>query len=109
VILKRGEQKTTELTLEPVDMGKGAVLQQVEEKTLGEVLGVFGRISTTSGKDVERIPIESAQFGQSRLPPFRLAFRRPHDDRPARSMKARRTLRWRTMVAFHDEVEFHQK
>jgi hypothetical protein len=29
--------------------------------------------------------------------------RRPHDDRPARGVKARRALRRRTMVAFHKE------
>jgi hypothetical protein len=30
--------------------------------------------------------------------------RRPHDDRPVRGVKARRALRWRTMVAFHKEL-----
>jgi hypothetical protein len=30
--------------------------------------------------------------------------RRPHDHRPARGVKARRALRGRTMVAFHEEL-----
>src|SRR5271165_5543197 len=54
-------------------------------------------------KNVERIPIEPAQFGQSELPTLRLTLRSPHDDRPARGVKARRALRRRTMVAFHKE------
>jgi hypothetical protein len=29
---------------------------------------------------------------------------RPHDDRPACGVKARRALHWRTVVAFHKEV-----
>src|SRR5271165_936234 len=38
-----------------------------------------------------------------RTAPLRLTLRRPHDDRPARGVKARRVLRRRTMVAFHNE------
>jgi hypothetical protein len=34
---------------------------------------------------------------------LRLTLRRHHDDRPARGVKARRALRWRIMVPFHDE------
>jgi hypothetical protein len=34
---------------------------------------------------------------------LRLTLRRPHDDRPARGVKARRALRRETMVAFHKE------
>jgi len=35
--------------------------------------------------------------------PLASVLRRSHDDRPARGVKARRTLRLRTMVAFHKE------
>jgi hypothetical protein len=35
---------------------------------------------------------------------LRLTLRCPHDGRPARRVKARRALRWRTMVAFHEEL-----
>jgi hypothetical protein len=31
--------------------------------------------------------------------------RRPHDHRPARGVKARRALRGRTVVAFHEELD----
>ena len=34
----------------------------------------------------------------------RLTSRRLHDDSPARGMKAHRTLHWRNMVAFHEEI-----
>jgi hypothetical protein len=33
-----------------------------------------------------------------------LALHRPHDDRPVGGVKTFRTLRWRTMVAFHKEL-----
>src|SRR6478736_1278349 len=53
------------------------------------------------------------------MAPLRLTLGRPHDDRPARGVKARRALRWRVMVAFHkdfrvsstvaDEITFRNK
>jgi hypothetical protein len=71
----------------------------VQKKALGQFLGVLGRMPAASSEYEKRIPIEPAQFGQSGLP----TLRRPHDDCPARGVKARRPLRRRTMVAFHKE------
>jgi hypothetical protein len=47
--------------------------------------------------------MQLAQFGQSRLAPWRLTLRRSHEDPPARGVKACRAPRRRTMVAFHNE------
>ena len=80
------------------------MFQQVQEKTLGQVLGVIRRMPAAPSENVERVPIEPAQLGQSGLPPLRLTLCRAHDDRPARGVKARRALHWRTIVAFHEEV-----
>jgi hypothetical protein len=41
VVLERRQQKRSELPFEPVDTSKRSVFQQVQEKTLGQVLGVF--------------------------------------------------------------------
>ena len=80
------------------------MFHHVQEKTLSQVLGVIRRIPAAPSEYVERIPIEPAQLGQSGLPTLRLTLRRPHDDRPARGVKARRALHWRTIFAFHEEV-----
>ena len=104
VVLEGGEQERPEFTFEPVNAAKCPVFQQVQEKTLSQVLGVIRRMSAAPSENVEWIPIEPAQLGQSGLPSLRLTLRRPHDDRPARGVKARRAFHWRTMVAFHEEV-----
>ena len=104
VVLERGEQERAEFTFEPVNAAKRPVFQQVQEKTLRQVLGVIRRMPAAPSENVEWIPIEPAQLGQSGLPSLRLTLRRPHDDRPARGVKARRALRRRTMVAFHEEL-----
>jgi hypothetical protein len=49
------------------------------------------------------IPIVATQLGYSGLAPLRPTLRRPPDDRPPHGVKARRALRWWTMVAFHKE------
>jgi hypothetical protein len=36
---------------------------------------------------------------------LRLTLGRAHDNPPSRGVKARRALRWRTMVAFHEELD----
>ena len=62
-------------------------------------------VNTRGGeRNVERIPVEAAQLGQSGRPSLRLTLRRLHDNRPARGVKARHALHWRTMVTFHKEV-----
>jgi hypothetical protein len=55
----------------------------MKEKPLYQVLGVVWGVRAAAGEH--------------------LTAARPHDDRPTRGMKARRALRWRTMVAFHKE------
>jgi hypothetical protein len=91
--MERGEQERVEFAFEPVNTGKRPVFQQVQEKTLGQVLGVIRRMPAAPSENVDRIPIEPAQLGQSGLPPLRLTLCGPHDDRPARGVKARRALR----------------
>ena len=86
---------------EAVDTRERPLFQQVQEKALGQVLGVIRGIPAAASEHVEWIPIVAAQLPQRGLPPWRLALRRLHDDRPARGVKARRALRWRTLVAFH--------
>jgi len=63
VILERGEQERPEFTFEPVNAGKRPVLHHVQEKTLGQVLGIVRRMPAASSENVERIPIEPAQLG----------------------------------------------
>ena len=109
VVLERGEQERPESAFEPVNSPKRPVFQKVQEKTLGQILGVFRRISAAPSENVEWIPIEPAQLGQSGLPPLRVTLRRSHDDCPARGVKARRALRGRTMVAFHEKGVFYQQ
>jgi hypothetical protein len=81
----------------------------VQEKALGQVLGLIRRMPAPPSKNVERIPIEPAQLSQSSRRSLRLALGCAHDDRPARGVKARRALHWRTMVAFHEEEVFYQQ
>jgi hypothetical protein len=110
VILERGEQERPELTNGPVNAAKRPMLQQVAEKTLSQVVSVIRRMPAAAGENVEWI--EPAQLGQSPLPPLRLIRQlpdRPHDDHPARGVKARRALRQRTVVAFHEEIVFYQQ
>jgi hypothetical protein len=80
------------------------MFQEVEEKTLGQVLSIFGKVSATPSEHVERVPIIPAQLGQSGLPPLRLVLRRLDDDRPARGVKVRRAICWRTVGASHGEL-----
>lgn len=103
------EQEGLELAFERVDASKRLVSRQMQEKALGQALGVLQRIPTSSAECVKRIPIEPAQLNQSGLPYLRLTLRRPHDDRPACGVKARRALHWRTMVGFHEEVDLPQR
>jgi hypothetical protein len=49
-----------EFPFELVNAGKRPVFQQVQEKTLGQVLGVVWRISASPSEKVEWIPIELA-------------------------------------------------
>ena len=60
----------------------------------------MGLTPSGSNEAVAKSKYPLVDFHQSGLPPLR----RPYDDRPARSVKTRRALRWRTMVAFHEEV-----
>ena len=63
VVLERGEQERAEFTFEPVDAGKRPMFDHVQEKTLGQVLGVIRRMPAASSENVERIPIEPARLG----------------------------------------------
>jgi hypothetical protein len=63
VVLERGEQERPEFPFEPVNAGKRPALQQVQEKPLREVLGVFRRMPAAPGENVEWIPIQPAQLG----------------------------------------------
>ena len=63
VVLERGEQERPEFTFEPVNARKRPVFQQVQEKTLGQVLGVVRRMPAAPSENVEWIPIEPAQLG----------------------------------------------
>src|SRR4029077_14959968 len=62
VVLERGEQKRSEFSFEPVDVGECPLLQQVQEKTLGQVLGVIRRVPAASSEHVEWIPVIAAQI-----------------------------------------------
>src|SRR5271165_4800825 len=53
------------------------MFQQMEEKTLCQVLGVLRRMPATTGKGVEWIPIELIQFGKCRPPLSSLALVSP--------------------------------
>jgi hypothetical protein len=63
VVLERGEQERPEFTFEPVKAGKRPVFQQVQEKTLGQVLSVIRRMPAAPSENIEWIPIEPAQLG----------------------------------------------
>ena len=63
VVLERGEQERPEFAFEPVNAGKRPVFEQVQEKTLGQVLSVIRRMPAAPSENVERIPIEPAQLG----------------------------------------------
>jgi hypothetical protein len=103
MVLEGCEQKRAELSFEPVDTRKRPLFQQMEEKALGQVLGIIRGMPAAASEHIERIPISATQLTQGELSPWRLALRRVHDDRPARGVKARRTLRRWTMLAFHDK------
>ena len=62
-VLQRGEQERPELPFEPVNARKRPVFQQVQEKTLYQVLGIDRRMPVEPSEDVERIPIKPAQLG----------------------------------------------
>jgi hypothetical protein len=62
VVLERSQQKRPELAFEPVDAGERSVFQQVQEKTLGQVLGVFRRVPAVAGEHIEWIPISATQL-----------------------------------------------
>ena len=63
VVLQRGEQERPELPFESVNARKRPVFQQVQEKTLYQVLGIVRRMPAEPSEDVERIPIKPAQLG----------------------------------------------
>jgi hypothetical protein len=63
VVLERGEQKRAELPFELVDTGERPVFQQVQEKALGQVLGVIRGVPAAASEHVEWIPIITAQLG----------------------------------------------
>jgi hypothetical protein len=94
VVLERGQQKRTELPFKPVDPSKRSVFQQVQEKTLSQVLGVIRGVPAAAGENVEWIPISAAQLSERRLTPWRLTLRCHHNDCPARGVKAFRALHW---------------
>ena len=50
MILERGQQKRPELAFEPGDTGERSVFQQVQEKTLGQVLGLFRAVLAAAGE-----------------------------------------------------------
>src|ERR1700756_961750 len=108
VVLERRQQKRSELPFEPVDTSKRSVFQQVQEKTLGQVLGVFRGVPASASEHVEWIPINATQLSKGGLPLWRLALHSAHDDRPTRCVKACRALRWQTKVAFHEKLRFQQ-
>jgi hypothetical protein len=62
VVLERGEQERPELPLESVHTRKRALLQQMEEKPLSQILGIVRGVPAPASKHVERIPIGAAQL-----------------------------------------------
>jgi hypothetical protein len=109
MVLERSEQERPEFAFESINARKRPMFQQVQEEALGQVLGIFRRVPAAAGEHVEGVPIVAAQLGQSGLPSLRLVLRRPHDDCPARGVKARRAICWQTVVAFHGELGFPQQ
>src|SRR5260370_36628118 len=63
VVLERGEQERPEFTFESVNSRKRPVFYHVQEKTLGQVPGVIGRIPAAPSEHVDRIPIDPPQPG----------------------------------------------
>ena len=109
VVLERGEQERPKFTFEPINASQAPGVPASGEKNLGSGPGRH----PANVRDAEqKCRVDTNRAGTTRLKrtaPLRLTLRRPHDDRPARGVKARRALRWRTMVAFHKNCVFRQQ
>jgi len=60
VVLQRRQQKGTKLALRSINRTQRPILDQVEKKTLNQILRIFGRIPPVAYKSVERVPVKSA-------------------------------------------------
>jgi hypothetical protein len=59
------DKKGTETSLGTVDRREAIVLEQDREKALNKVLSRNGVVSTTADERIERIPVGTAELGQS--------------------------------------------
>jgi hypothetical protein len=100
-LLEGGQQKRPELTLRSINPIHCLVLNEVKEKTLSQVLRIFGRISAVPNKGIQRVPIEFAKIGKSRFGTGRLALCRNEYDAPPSRLKSVRSARRRTLFRLH--------
>src|ERR1700761_8500692 len=80
---------------------QGPILEQMQKKTLGEVLRVGRLVPATTSECIERIPVEPAQLAQRRLAPWQLTRGSDKNSAPARRVKARWIGRHRRMLRIH--------
>ena len=104
VVLQGGQQKRPELALRPINPTQGPMLKQVKEKTLNQVLRIFGRIPTIPDKGIQRVPVAFAKIGKSFLGTRRLALRRNQYHAPQSGLKLLRAAVRRTLVTLHLDV-----
>ena len=78
-----------------------AVFKEVQEKALGEILGVMWSRPATACESVQGVPIKAAKFSQSSLTSWHPTFRGNKNRAPARGAKARWIIRHRQMLRIH--------
>src|ERR1700736_1833803 len=62
VFLERRQQERPEFALQRIRSSQGLVLEDVKEKTLGQILRVLLRIAAMSGESVQWKPVKLVKF-----------------------------------------------
>src|SRR5207244_4356721 len=86
-MLERAEKEGTEAASLCVRLGDQLTLQQIDEESLRQILGVCGRMPEPAGERIERIPVSPAKTFHRILSDGRIARARRQHQTPVRGRK----------------------
>src|ERR1700722_5913813 len=79
-------------------MSQRLVFEQMQKKSLSEILRIVRKVPTISNKRVNRVPVQPAKFGKCCFRTRHLTLSRKQHHAPLSGAKSANGIRWRMMV-----------